>query len=65
MLGIRTSKDPSPHPPKTPVMIEGIRLMVSHALISKSLNETKFDLFQVNTARINERIIEIVNSSEL
>ena len=62
---MRTSKDPSPHPPKTPVIIEGIRLIVSQRLISKSLNEIRFDLFQAAIAKTKEEIIEIIKSNEL
>ena len=62
---MRTSKDPSPHPPKTPVIIEGMRLIVSQRLISKSLNEIRFDLFQAAIAKTKEEIIEIIKSNEL
>jgi hypothetical protein len=33
--GIVVSRDPSPHPPKTPVMIEGRFVKISHLPISK------------------------------
>ena len=65
MLGMRTSKDPSPHPPKTPVIIAGIRLIVSQRLISKSLNDIRFYLFQAAIAKTKEEIIEIIKSNEL
>ena len=62
---MRTSKDPSPHPPKTPVIIEGMRLIVSQRLISKSLNEIRFYLFQAAIAKTKEEIIEIIKSNKL
>jgi hypothetical protein len=51
MGGIVVSREPSPHPPNTPVIIDGRLVKISHSPILKSLKLTRFDLFQTAIAR--------------
>jgi hypothetical protein len=46
MGGIVVSREPSPHPPNTPVIIDGRLVKISHSPILNSLKLTRFDLFQ-------------------
>ena len=51
MGGIVVSREPNPHPPNTPVIIDGKLVKISHSPILDSLKFTRFDLFQTAIAR--------------
>ena len=56
IAGITVSREPSPHPPKAPVIKDGTPVKFSQLLVLTSRKPTSRDLFQIATASHDARI---------